>query len=167
MELSVTFFLSCLSFSINAGATKAALHITPPCVTLERIKGSSVMQQGETGPPKSATENELLMGINLKQRDAANTNVHWHEGPQRPALSQCKLVASHSCHLRTLEITPERGELNRDHHHVCAIAVNINTAVCSLVFIPQASYVNCKESELHLGKQFSSQGASLPIRLYK
>ena len=31
------------------------------------------------GPRKSATVNELLMGINPKQRDGAETNVHWHE----------------------------------------------------------------------------------------
>ncbi len=32
---------------------------------------------GELGG--SATVNELLMGINPKQRDEAETNVHWHE----------------------------------------------------------------------------------------
>lgn len=30
-------------------------------------------------PAKSAAVDELLMGINPKQTDGAETNVHWHE----------------------------------------------------------------------------------------
>ncbi|CAJ1072641.1 Hypothetical predicted protein [Xyrichtys novacula] len=61
-------------------ATKAALHIAPLCVILERVNGPVQCSKGKKGAPhKSATVNELLMDINPKQRDGAETNVRWHE----------------------------------------------------------------------------------------
>lgn len=40
---------------------------------------ASAVRCSMKGAHKTATVNELLMGINPKQRDGAETNVHWHE----------------------------------------------------------------------------------------
>lgn len=38
-SITSLFLLPFLSSSLNASATEAALHITPPCVILDRVNG--------------------------------------------------------------------------------------------------------------------------------
>lgn len=68
---SLGLFFLC---SLNSLASEAALGRAS---LLER-EWFGAAQLGEERPHKSATVNELLMGMNPKQKDEAETNVHWH-----------------------------------------------------------------------------------------
>lgn len=83
--------------------------------SLSEREWSGAAQLGEGRPHKSATVNELWMGMNPKQKDEAETNVHWHllHREEKAGIFATAVSWGHW-------ITAVAGTLGKDHLHLPA-----------------------------------------------